>query len=402
MNLSETFGVALMSLWGNKLRSILTMLGVIIGVGAVIVVVAIGLGLKRDTMARIEKMGTNLLMINPGAGRRGGVVLETAVVNLVLEDAQIIEKTVNGVLGVAPEASSRVQAKYRSTNISTRLIGSTPEYQQVRNWKVAEGRFFDDSELRGRKRVAVLGKQVVDDLFYGRSPVGEWVRIKGLPFEVIGVAEEVGGSWANPDNQILAPLTTVQQRVLGTTHLSSIGVSAQNAEVVDKVERGIETLLRRRHKLRTGMPNDFNIMKQAMFLESMAEAGETMTRLLGAIALVSLLVGGVGIMNIMLVSVTERTREIGIRKAVGARRKDIMVQFLVESMVLSVTGGVIGVLLGVGVSHLLATRSGWDAIVSPTSIIQAFVFAAFVGIFFGLWPARKAADLDPIVALRYE
>jgi putative ABC transport system permease protein len=402
MNLSEAFGVALMSLWGNKLRSILTMLGVIIGVGAVIVVVAIGLGLKRDTMARIEKMGTNLLMVNPGAGRRGGVVLETAVVNLVLEDAQLIKDTIKGVLGVAPEASGRVQVKYRSTNINTRLIGSTPEYQQVRNWKISEGRFFDDSELRGRKRVAVLGKQVVDDLFYGRSPIGEWVRVKGLPFEVIGVAQEVGGSWGNPDNQIVAPLTTVQQRVLGITNLTSIGVSAQNAEVVDKVERGIENLLRRRHKLRTGMPNDFNIMKQAMFLESMAEAGETMTRLLGAIALVSLLVGGVGIMNIMLVSVTERTREIGIRKAVGARRKDIMVQFLVESVVLSVTGGVIGVLLGVGVSHLLATRSGWSAIVSPTSIIQAFIFAAFVGIFFGLWPARKAADLDPIVALRYE
>jgi putative ABC transport system permease protein len=402
MNLGEAFGVALMSLWGNKLRSILTMLGVIIGVGAVIVVVAIGLGLKRDTLSRIEKMGTNLLMVNPGPGRRAGVVLETAVVNLAMEDAQLIKETVRGVHGVAPEASGRTQAKYRSNNMNTRLIGSTPEYPEVRNWKIAEGRFFDESEMRGRKRVAVLGKQVVDDLFYGKSPIGEWVRVKGLPFEVIGVAEELGGSWGNPDSQIVAPLTTVQQRVLGITHLTSIGVSAEDPNAIDKVERGIETLLRRRHKLRTGMPNDFNIMKQSSILESMSEASETMTRLLGAIALVSLLVGGVGIMNIMLVSVTERTREIGIRKAVGARRKDIMVQFLVESMVLSVTGGVIGILVGVGVSHLLATRSGWTAIVSPASIVQAFVFAAFVGIFFGLWPAKKAADLDPIVALRYE
>jgi len=223
-----------------------------------------------------------------------------------------------------------------------------------------------------------------------------------MPFEVIGVAAEVGGSWGSPDNQIAAPLTTVQQRVLGRDHLSMIGVSAVSADVVDKVEKGIEVLLRRRHKLRTGQPNDFNIMKQAEALESMAEAGETMTKLLGGIALVSLLVGGVGIMNIMLVSVTERTREIGIRKAVGARRTDILMQFLIESVVLSIIGGGIGTIMGVAVSKLLGAKSGWTTIIAPAWIVYASLFAAAVGVFFGLWPAKKAADMDPIVALRHE
>ncbi|MEN6301582.1 MAG: ABC transporter permease [Armatimonadia bacterium] len=402
MNITEAIRVSLMGLIGNKMRSFLTMLGIIIGVAAVIIVVAIGQGLKRDTLERIEKMGTNLLSVDPGPSRRTGVVLETTVVNLQEEDAIQIAQQVRGVMKVAPEVSGRVQAKYRSRNFGTRLIGSTPDYQTVRNWKLAEGRFFDDSEVRGRKRVCVVGKQIVDELFYGRSPIGEWVRVKNLPFEVIGVAAEVGGSWGSPDNQIVGPLSTVKQRVLGQDYLNSISVSALTTGDVDRVERGIETLLRRRHKLRAGQPSDFHIMKQAMFLESMAEAGETMTKLLGGIALVSLLVGGVGIMNIMLVSVTERTREVGIRKAVGARKKDIMAQFLIESMVLSIIGGGMGVVLGVVTSLILASQSGWSAIVSPVSIVEAFLFAAAVGIFFGLWPAKKAADMDPIAALRYE
>lgn len=403
MNILEAIRVALMGLIGNKLRSFLTMLGIIIGVAAVIIVVAIGLGLKQDTLSRIEKMGTNLLMVNPGPSRRGGISSgDITVINLQELDADEIKAKVPGVLEVEPEVQGRVQAKYRSQNSNIRLIGSTPAYSVVRNWKLAQGRFFDAEEMRGRKRVCVLGKQVVDDLFLGRNPIGEWVRLKGLPFEVIGVAQEVGGSWGSPDNQIVAPLSTVKSRVLGMTYLSSIGVSAKTVNDVDKVERGIENLLRRRHKLRTGQPSDFNIMKQSEVMSSMAEAGETMTKLLGGIALVSLLVGGVGIMNIMLVSVTERTREIGIRKAVGARKKDVLAQFLIESMVLSVIGGAIGVLLGVGVSALLSKQSGWTTIVSPSSIVEAFLFAAAVGIFFGLWPAKKAADMDPIVALRYE
>ncbi len=402
MNVAEAIRVALTGLVANKLRSFLTMLGVIIGVAAVIIVVAIGQGMKQETLERIQGMGTNLLMIRPGVSRRSGVALETPVINLELADADEIKGSVKGVLEVAPEVNGSVQAKYRSNNVRTRLIGTTVEYQTVRSWELGAGRFFDEAEIRGRKRVCAIGQEIVDELFYGKSPLGEWIRINGMPFEVVGVAKEVGGSWGSPDNQIVAPLTTVQQRVLGQPYLSTIGVSARNPSVIDQVEKQIEILLRRRHKLRTGQPSDFRIMKQAMILESMAEAGETMTKLLGGIALVSLLVGGVGIMNIMLVSVTERTREIGIRKAVGARKGDILSQFLIESVVLSVIGGGIGVAIGVGVSKLLSSKGTWTTIVSPTSIIYAFLFAAAVGIFFGLWPAKKAADMDPIVALRHE
>ncbi len=402
MNVWEAVRVALTGLLANPLRSFLTMLGVIIGVAAVIIVVAIGQGMKQETLDRIQGMGTNLLTVRPGPSRRGTVVLETPTINLEHEDADEIKRSVKGVLNVAPEVSSSVQAKYRSKNVRTRLIGTTVQYQTVRNWELAEGRFFDQSEIRGRKRVCVIGSEVVDELFYGNSPTGEWIRVNGVPFEVLGAAGSVGGSWGSPDNQILAPITTVQQRVLGRPYLSTIGVSAQSPEVVDEVEKSIEILLRRRHKLRTGQPNDFRIMKQSMMLSSMAEAGETMTRLLGGIALVSLLVGGVGIMNIMLVSVTERTREIGVRKAVGARKGDIMSQFLIESVVLSVIGGGIGIGLGVAVCKLLSSGGTWTTIVSPTSMIYAFIFAAAVGIFFGIWPAKKAADMDPIVALRHE
>ncbi len=400
MTIIEAVWVALAGLKANKLRSFLTMLGVIIGVGAVIVVVAIGQGLKQDTIDRIQSMGTNLLMVRPGVGRRGGVSSDQPVVSLQIEDAEEIKRTVAGVLDVAPQLEGSVQAKYRSLNTRTRIVGSTPEFEIVRSWKLKEGRFFDQAEVRGRKRVCVLGSEVVNELFFGRSPIGEWIRINGIPFEVIGAAEEVGGTWGSPDNQVAAPISTVQYRVIGGNSISVIAVSAKSTDVIDKVEKGIEVLLRRRHKLRTGQDNDFNIMKQSMMLESMAEASETMTRLLGGIALVSLLVGGVGIMNIMLVSVTERTREIGIRKAVGARKRDILWQFLIEAVVLSVIGGAIGIGVGVGASHIVSTKAGWTAIVSPQSIVYAFVFSACVGIVFGLWPAKRGADMDPITALR--
>ena len=402
MNVKEAIRVALMGLVGNKMRSFLTMLGIIIGVAAVIIVVAIGQGLKRDTLQRIEKMGTNLLSVNPGPSRRSGVVLETTVVNLQEEDALEIARQVRGVMKVAPEVQGRVQAKYRSRNVSTRLVGSTPDYQTVRNWKVAEGRFFDDSDVRGRKRVCVVGKQVVDDLFYGHSPIGEWVRVKNLPFEVIGVAAEVGGSWGSPDNQIVGPLSTVKQRVLGQDYLNSISVSALTTGDVDRVERGIETLLRRRHKLRAGQPSDFNIMKQSMFLESMAEAGETMTKLLGGIALVSLLVGGVGIMNIMLVSVTERTREIGIRRAIGAKKRNIMTQFIMEAIVLCQVGGVIGVLLGILGGNSAAYFLKLPPVIPLDWVVIGLTICSVVGVLFGSYPAYKAANLDPIESLRYE
>jgi len=403
MNIAEAIRVGIEGLLANKLRSFLTMLGVIIGVAAVIVVVAIGQGLKKETLQRIERLGTNLLTVFPGPSRRAGITTEMTVINLQEEDAEEIRRTVHGIRGVAPEVQGRVQAKYRNRNSRPRLVGSTTDYPEVRNWKVAQGRFFTEAEIRGRARVCVLGKQVVEDLFYGRPCLGEIVRLKGLPFEVIGIAKEVGSAWGEPDNQILAPLSTVKERVLGLDYLTAIAVSAVSTDMLDQVERQIEQLLRRRHKLRTGQPNDFNIMKQSYFIEEMSAASATMTRLLGGIALVSLLVGGVGIMNIMLVSVTERTREIGIRKAVGARKKDILAQFLIESMVLSVIGGLFGILIGVGSAIALGrSGTGWTTIISPLSIVESFLFAAAVGVFFGLWPAKKAADMDPIVALRYE
>lgn len=402
MNAYEAVRVALMGLLGNKVRSFLTMLGVIIGVAAVIIVVAIGQGLKADTMERIQKMGTNLLTIRPGSSSRTGVASETAVINLIAEDATEIQNNVKNIQAVAPDVSENTQAKYRSNNMRSTILGTTPEYQTAHNMSVAEGRFFTDAEVRGRKRVCAIGSEVYDELFDGRQAVGEWIRIGGIPFEVIGVMAELGGAFGRPDQQVMAPLTTVQTRVLGRDDLSSISVSASTAEAVDQVEKDIEVLLRRRHKLRTGQDNDFRTMKQSMILEDMAAAGETMTRLLGAIAMVSLLVGGVGIMNIMLVSVSERTREIGIRKAIGARKVDILWQFLIESVVLSVIGGGIGIGIGLGVCHIITTRAGWTAIVSPSSIIYAFVFSAFVGIFFGIWPAKKGAEMDPIEALRHE
>lgn len=404
MNLMESVAVALAGLLGNKMRSFLTMLGVIIGVAAVIIVVAIGQGMKQETLQRIEGMGTNLLMIRPGPARTGAVTTDIEVVNLEENDAWEIRDTISSVSNVAPEINGRVQAQYRNVNLRTQLVGTTPEYETVRNWQMAQGRFFDVTEQRGRMRVCVVGYEVADELFGHNSPVGETIRINGIPFEIIGVSEELGGGGfgRSPDNQILAPMSTVSQRVFGRSHLSLIAVSATRADIVDKVERDIEVLLRRRHKLRPGQPNDFRIMKQSQLLSSMSEAGETLTKLLTSIALVSLLVGGVGIMNIMLVSVTERTREIGIRKAVGARKMDVLTQFLIESVVLSVIGGSIGVLVGLGVARVLDNQSEWTTIVSPASIVYAFVFAAFVGVFFGLWPAKKAADMDPIVALRYE
>lgn len=407
MNVMEAVRVALMGLVGNKVRSFLTMLGVIIGVAAVIIVVAIGNGMKKDTLERIESMGTNLLTVVPGAMRGARGVATEDIKDLKWDDAEAIRQEVQGVAHIAPEVNTTTQVKYRSVNQRTRIIGTVPEYQLARNQKIALGRFFTDVEVRGRQRVCVLGSVTADNLFMGRPVIGEWIRIQGIPFEVVGVLEEVGGMggggrFGNPDDQIIAPLTTIQQRFIGSDRLNSINISAVSSDMVDRVERGVELLLRRRHRLLTGQENDFSIIKQSMFLSSLTEASETMTKLLGGIALVSLLVGGVGIMNIMLVSVTERTREIGVRKAIGARKRDIMAQFLIESVTLSVIGGGIGVALGVGVSQLIEKNTGWSTVVSPTSIVQAFIFAAAVGIFFGLWPAKKAADMDPITALRYE
>lgn len=391
--------VALDSLVANKLRSFLTMLGIIIGVAAVLVVIAIGEGLKTDMLKRIESLGTNLLSVYPGAGQRFGPTTRPG--RLTEEDWKALETDLAGAATVAPALTGGVTSKYRNLTHSTRVLGTTSPWPHVQSFEIVAGRFFGPAEERARARVAVLGNAVVDELFYGRPLLGETIRLNGIPFEVIGTLEEKGGGFGNPDDQIIIPLGTARQRLFGRNDLSNIYISAATPEQVSSVEQSIQQVLRRQHRLRTG-EDDFRIMSQAEFLGTMQETGRTLTMFLGSIAFVSLLVGGVGIMNIMLVSVAERTREIGIRKAVGAKRSHILVQFLIESILLSVAGGLIGTILGGTTASLLGRTLGWQTVVPLWAVVIAFCFAAFVGVFFGLYPARKAALLDPIECLRYE
>ncbi len=400
MTLLQGLRSALTSLLANKMRSFLTMLGVIIGVAAVIVVVAIGEGLKADVMQRIQGLGTNLLMISPSS-RRGPHGPVSRPGRLTDEDWEALEANVTNVSALAPTVQGSASIKYRNRTHSSRVLGSTPDIVTVQNLALAAGRFFTASEQRSRARVVVLGSTVVEELFYGRALLEETVRIKGVPFQVIGVLEEKGGSWGSPDDQVYIPLSTARQRILGQSNLSTIYISAASTKVVTEVEESVTQVLRRQHRVRNE-EDDFRIRSQAEILTTMSETSATLTRFLAGIALVSLLVGGVGIMNIMLVSVAERTREIGIRKAVGARRRDILTQFLIESTALSVIGGIIGSIIGIGISRLVGSGLGWTTVVPPWAILVAFLFAAVVGIFFGYYPSRKAALLDPIECLRYE
>ncbi len=402
MNLIEAIRTAYMSLLANKSRSVLTMLGVIIGVSAVLVVVAIGQGLKTDVLERIRSMGTNLVTIRPGGGRRHGPGAGgTQPGKLTEEDLKALQQHLTHVAAVAPTVQRGVTAKYRNLTHSTQVVGTNSDWPTAMAFEVADGRFFSASEQRARARVVVLGQEVVDELFYGRSLVGKYIRINNIPFEVIGILEEKGGGWGNPDNQIVMPISTIQQRLVGGVDFNAILISAASEDVVPLVKENIERTLLRTHRV-TEATRDFDIRDQTAMLSMVSETTGQMTLFLGGIAAVSLLVGGVGIMNIMLVSVAERTREIGIRKAVGARRGDIMAQFLIESVMLSVLGGIIGIALGFGGSQILGGSLGWQTVVPLWAVALSFLFAAAVGIFFGWYPARKAALLDPIECLRYE
>ena len=400
--LGQLFRVAFLSVTHHKLRSSLTMLGIIIGVAAVITMVSIGEGAKRQVSSRIKGLGTNLLVIRPGFSRRRHV--RSASVNtLSREDALAIKKEVPHVAAVSPEAGKSAQVKFMAQNTSTTVLGSTPAYLEVNNFEVAKGAFFDEHDEKSRQKVAVLGDTVYKELFENQKAVGQTVKIRGISFKVVGVLAAKGQQgYRDPDDLVLVPLSTAQKRVFGIDYVRAINVSVASEKAMDSTESKIEALLRRRHRLAPGQEPDFNIRNQKELLETMSQVSDTFTTLLAAVAAVSMLVGGIGIMNIMLVSVTERTREIGIRKAVGARGRDILFQFLVESLLLSVLGGLVGIAAGVGASRAVAAGGTWQTAVSSTSVIFAFGIAALTGVFFGLFPAMKASRLDPVDALRQE
>lgn len=405
MNLRESIEVAIEGLAANKMRAALTMLGVIIGVGAVIAMLAIAQGAKEQTMQRINSLGTNVLMIMSGQSRQGAVVGGFGTMQtLTLEDCDAIPKKCPSVTKAVPEVRQNMQVKYRNQNTNTTIFGTSQDYPAVRNYSVQEGRFFSDREVRSSRKVAVIGLTTAENLFGKASPVGKAISIKGNRFKVVGLMTPKGalGGFGDPDDQIFIPVTTAMRRMFGVQNVRSISAQSRSMALMDQASSEIESVLRRRHKLAEGQDDDFIIRNQAEFMEMAAETSRVFTLLLAGIASVSLLVGGIGIMNIMLVSVTERTREIGIRKALGARRHDILMQFLIESLVLSLFGGIAGVIVGLAGSWLVGILSGWNVSVSARSMLLSFSFAAMVGIFFGLYPARQASNLNPIDALRYE
>ncbi|HJM49691.1 MAG TPA: ABC transporter permease [Alphaproteobacteria bacterium] len=401
---------ALDSLRTNILRTALTTLGIIIGVAAVIAMVAVGAGAERRVQALIQSLGSNVLIVLNGTsvsgGARGG---SGSVVSLTTADARALELEIPAVRIAAPMVRGTGQIIFGNANWFTTIYGAPQSYLEARDWVVARGRGFTAADERGARKVALVGQSVVNELFAGSDPIGAGIRIKRVPFTVVGVTAVKGQTpfGRDQDDVVFIPLATAKKRVLGgrkvrADFVGAITVKARTAELVAEAEARVSETLRRRHRIRPGQPDDFVVRNIAQILEARAESQRTMAFLLAAVAGVSLIVGGIGIMNIMLVSVTERTREIGLRMALGARGHDIMVQFVIEAVALSLIGGLIGSLLGVGGSLLVARLADWPMIVSPGAIVLAMGFSAFVGIFFGYYPARKASRLDPIEALRHE
>jgi putative ABC transport system permease protein len=394
--------VSIKSLLANKLRSVLAMLGIIIGVSAVISMLSLGAGAKAQVMSRITAMGTNLLVVRPGGQRRGGVRSGSRQ-SLVLKDAQSILDAVDEIKSLSPVARGRAQVKYFNENLNTTVTGASLTYFHIRNFEISKGRIFTFLEEEGGHRVAVLGAEVASQLFPDSDPVGEKVRIKAVNFTVVGVLKSKGDQgWFNPDDMVVIPYLTAMKRVLGKQHLDEINLKVNPDANTEEVEQKITKVLRQRHKIEPGSEDDFHVRNQAEFIEMATSFTKIFSVLLAGIASISLLVGGIGIMNIMLVTVTERTREIGVRKALGARERDILRQFLLESVIISSVGGALGVTLGFLFSILISTFSEYQTQVEPYSIFLSLGVATTVGVFFGYWPARKAAQLDPIEALRYE
>ena len=406
MNTTNLLKIALRALANNKLRGFLTMLGIIIGVASVITMLAIGQGSKRSIQAQISEMGSNMIMIQPGADMRGGVRQDaSAMETLKLQDYEDIVNETRYVSATSPSVNSSGQVIYGANNAPTTVYGISPDYMEIRRYEVEDGDMFSDQDVQTAAKVCVIGKTVVDNLFPGgENPVGKVIRFQKLPFRIVGVLKSKGynSMGMDQDDLILAPYTTIQKKILAITHLQGITCSALKEEYTDQAIDEISEILRRNHRLRETDDDDFTIRSMQELSTMLTSTTDIMTTLLAAVAGISLLVGGIGIMNIMYVSVTERTREIGLRMSIGAKGMDILAQFLIESILISVTGGLIGVLFGVGAALVVNVVAHFPIYIQPWSVLLSFVVCTVTGVFFGWYPAKKAAQLDPIEAIRYE
>jgi len=406
MKLIKGTGIALKTLGAHKMRTALAVIGIVIGVFAVVLMVAIGRGAQESVLKKIQGLGTNLIIVTAGKVRViAGRPRQTGnTTSLTVRDAEALAAESSAISGAAPFQGRKYLVKYGEASANTIVSGTTPEFSDIRNSRATAGRFFTEDEVKASQRVAVLGKTVVHNLFEDRAAIGETIRINNVPFEIIGILEEKGVNaiGQDDDDQIIIPITTVMHRLMNVVYVNSVYVSARDVSLMDKAVADISSILRERHHLKPGKDDDFSVQNQMDIIRAEQETSETFTMLLGGIAAVSLLVGGVGILAIMLISIKERTREIGLRRAVGARRKDILLQFLIEALVLSIAGGVIGVVLGVAGSLITGWTTELPTSVSALSVAVAFLFSAAIGLFFGIYPAKKAAEFDPIHALRSE
>lgn len=406
MNFANLFRIALKALGNNKFRGFLTMLGIIIGVGSVITMLAIGQGSKKSIQAEISEMGSNMIMIHPGEDMRGGVRLSADdMQTLKVKDFEDIRQECGHVSLVSPSVNSTGQAVYGANNTPTSVYGVNEEFLDIRGYKVQDGDIFSEQDIKTAAKVCLVGKTVIDQLFTnGENPVGKVIRFGSIPFRIVGVLESKGynSMGMDQDNLIITPYTTVMKRILAITYLQEIVCSALSEEYTDKAIEEVSSVLRRNHKLKESDDDDFNIRSQQELSTMMTSTSDMMSTLLAAVAGISLLVGGIGIMNIMYVSVTERTKEIGLRMSIGAKGRDILAQFLIEATLISITGGLLGVILGVAASYTVKAVLSYPILIQPWSIVVSFLVCTIIGIFFGWYPARKASNLDPIEAIRYE
>lgn len=406
MNFANLFRIALKALGNNKFRGFLTMLGIIIGVGSVITMLAIGQGSKKSIQAEISEMGSNMIMIHPGEDMRGGVRLSADdMQTLKVKDFEDIRQECGHVSLVSPSVNSTGQAVYGANNTPTSVYGVNEEFLDIRGYKVQDGDIFSEQDIKTAAKVCLVGKTVIDQLFTnGENPVGKVIRFGSIPFRIVGVLESKGynSMGMDQDNLIITPYTTVMKRILAITYLQEIVCSALSEEYTDKAIEEVSSVLRRNHKLKESDDDDFNIRSQQELSTMMTSTSDMMSTLLAAVAGISLLVGGIGIMNIMYVSVTERTKEIGLRMSIGAKGRDILAQFLIEATLISITSGLLGVILGVAASYIVKAVLSYPILIQPWSIVVSFLVCTIIGIFFGWYPARKASNLDPIEAIRYE